>query len=123
MLTGNPDFIPTGISGFMERKVEIQNLLDFMKIGATTMIPATQKDLSGNEIPVPPNPDGTPAMKPFMNLQVIVRRIGELLKIKDLDELIPEEDKPKEVNPRPNASKTPPPVSYTHLTLPTTPYV
>jgi len=109
MMKGNPDFIPTGISGFMEKRVEIQNLLDFMEIGATTMIPATQKDLSGNEIPVPPNPDGTPAMKPFMNLQVIVRRIGELLKIKDLDELIPEEDKPKEVNPRPNASELPPP--------------
>ena len=105
MLTGNPDFIPTGISGFMEKRVEIQNLLDFMKIGATTMIPATQKDLLGNEIPVPPNPDGTPAMKPFMNLQVIVRRIGELLKIKNLDELIPENDKPKEINPRPNASR------------------
>ena len=105
MMKGNPDFIPTGISGFMEKRVEIQNLLDFMEIGATTMIPATQKDLSGNEIPVPPNPDGTPAMKPFMNLQVIVRRIGELLKIKDLDELIPEEDKPKEVNPRPNTSR------------------
>ena len=107
MMKGNPDFIPTGISGFMEKRVEIQNLLDFMKIGATTMIPATQKDLSGNEIPIN-NPDGTPAMKPFMNLQVIVRRIGELLKIKDLDELIPEEDKPKEVNPRPNASRLPP---------------
>jgi len=106
MMKGNPDFIPTGISGFMEKRVEIQNLLDFMKIGATTMIPATQKDLSGNEIPIN-NPDGTPAMKPFMNLQVIVRRIGELLKIKDLDELIPEEEK-KPVNPRTNASKTPP---------------
>jgi len=46
-------------------------------------------------------------MKPFMKLQVIVRRIGELLKIKDLDELIPEEEK-KPVNPRTNASKPPP---------------
>ena len=107
MMKGNPDFIPTGISGFMEKKVEIQNLLDFMKIGATTMIPATEKDLLGNEMPIT-NPDGSPAMKPFMNLQVIVRRIGELLKIKDLDELIPEENKEKEVNPRPNASKLPP---------------
>ena len=108
MLTGNPDFIPTGISGFMERKVEIQNLLDFATFGAKYLVPATMKDLSGNEIPVPPNPDGTPAMKVFMRLEVVIRRIGELLKIKDLDELIPEENKEKEVNPRPNASKTPP---------------
>lgn len=97
MMKGNPDFIPTGISGFMEKKVEIQNLLDFMKIGATITIPATKKDYFGNEEPIY-GPDNQPAMKPFMRLQVLVRKIGELLKIKDLDELIPEEEKPKQLS-------------------------
>jgi len=46
-------------------------------------------------------------MKTFMKLEVVIRRIGELLKIKDLDELIPEEEK-KPVTPQTNASKTPP---------------
>ena len=99
MMKGNPDFIPTGISGFMEKRVEIQNLLDFMKIGATVTIPATQKDLLGNDQPIY-GPDGQPAMKLFMKLTVLIKRIGELLKIKDLDELIPEEE--KEVKSQPN---------------------
>lgn len=104
MLKGNPDFIPTGISGFMEKRVEIQNLLDFMKIGATVTIPATKKNYFNQEEPIY-GPDNQQAMKPFMKLQVLVRRIGELLKIKDLDELIPEEE--KETNPRPNIPQIP----------------
>jgi len=106
MLTGNPDFIPTGISGFMEKKVEIKNLIDFATFGAKYTVPATGKDLLGNDIPIN-NPDGSQAMKTFMKLEVVIRRIGELLKIKDLDELIPEEEK-KSVTPQTNASQPPP---------------
>ena len=106
MMKGNPDFIPTGISGFMEKKVEIQNLIDFATFGAKYTVPATEKDLLGNDKPIT-NPDGSQAMKTFMKLEVVIRRIGELLKIKDLDELIPEEEK-KPVTPQTNASKPPP---------------
>ncbi|MDD5006568.1 MAG: hypothetical protein PHS33_08745 [Candidatus Omnitrophica bacterium] len=99
MLKGNPDFIPTGISGFMERQIEIRNLLDFMKIGANAMIPAMEKDLMGNEQPIY-GEDGKPAMKPFVNLTEIVRRIAELFKFKDIEKLIPEEETPKLPQPQ-----------------------
>lgn len=92
MMKGNPDFIPTGISGFMERIAEIKNLLDYMKILAGILIPATRTDMLGNEEPIF-GPDGKPAMKPYGDITYIARRIGELLRLKEIDKIAPEVEK------------------------------
>lgn len=106
MMKGNPDFIPTGISGFMERQVEIKNLLDFMKISAGATAPAMESDAFGNEKPAF-GPDGKPVMKPYVDLKEIIRRIAELFRFKDIEKLIPEEEKAKEERTRP-AIEAPP---------------
>jgi len=98
MMKGNPDFIPTGISGFMERQIEIQDLLDFMKISIGATTPAMESDAFGNEKPAF-GPDGKPVMKPSVNINVIIRRIAELKRFKDIEELIPEEERAKERKP------------------------
>lgn len=103
MMKGNPDFIPTGVSGFLERQIEIRGLLDFMKILSGIMIPVTKPDYMGNEEPVY-DPEGKPAMKPLGNVAVIVRKIAELQRIKDLDEILPEEEKQE----KPKEPKVPP---------------
>ncbi len=99
MMKGNPDFIPTGISGFMERMSEIKNLLDYMALLAKVAIPATKMDMMGNEIPIF-GPDGKPAMKPYGNIAYIARRIAELLRLKEIDKIAPEVEemeKPKQI--------------------------
>ncbi len=92
MLKGNPDFIPTGISGFMERQIEIKNLLDFMKISAGAMKPVMQRDLMGNETPATNPQTGEPIMKPVVALEEIIKQIAELFRFKDKDKLIPEDE-------------------------------
>ncbi len=99
MMKGNPDFIPTGISGFMERMSEIRNLLDFMKLLMGVTIPATKMDQMGNEVPIF-DPEGKPAMKPYGNIVYIVRRIAELLRLKEVDKIAPEVEeleKPRQI--------------------------
>jgi hypothetical protein len=105
MLKGNPDFIPTGISGFMERQIEIKNLLDFMKISAGAMKPVMQRDLMGNETPVS-GPDGKPVMKPIVALEEIIKQIAELFRFKDKDKLIPEEEQVMKKLPLPKAESS-----------------
>ena len=99
MMKGNPDFVPTGISGFMERMAEIRNLLDYMKVLAGVAIPATKLDPMGNEVPIF-DPEGKPAMKPYGNIAYIARRIAELLRLKEIDKIAPEieeMEKPKQI--------------------------
>jgi len=107
-LKGNPDFRPTGISGFMERMSEIKNLLDYMKVLAGVAIPATKMDMMGNEVPVF-DPEGKPAMKPYGNIAYIARRIAELLRLKEIDKIAPEVEeleKPKKIE-APKSPKSP----------------
>jgi len=107
MMKGNPDFIPTGISGFMERMSEIKNLLDFMKLLVGVAIPVTKMDQMGNEVPVY-DPEGKPAMKPYGNIVYIVRRIAELLRLKEVDKIAPEVEeleKPRQIEAK-NLSRT-----------------
>lgn len=99
MMKGNPDFIPTGISGFMERMAEIKNLLEYMKILAGVTVPATKMDMMGNEEPIYA-PDGKPAMKSYGNITYIARRIGELLRIKELDKVAPEPEELEKPKPQ-----------------------
>jgi len=99
MMKGNPDFIPTGISGFMERMSEIRNLLEYMKVLAGVAIPATKLDETGQEVPIY-DPEGKPAMKPYGNIAYIARRIAELLRLKEIDKIAPEieeMEKPKQI--------------------------
>ncbi len=99
MMKGNPDFVPTGISGFMERMAEIRNLLDYMKLLAGIAIPATKLDQTGQEVPIF-DPEGKPAMKPYGNIAYIARRIAELLRLKEIDKIAPEVEeleKPKQI--------------------------
>jgi len=99
-LKGNPDFVPTGISGFMERMSEIKNLLDYMKVLAGVAIPATKMDMMGNKIPIEGS-DGKPMMIPYGNIAYIARRIAELLRLKEIDKIAPEVEeleKPKQLN-------------------------
>ena len=105
MMTGNPDFVPTGISGFMERMSEIKNLLDYMKVLSGLSVPIINKDMMGNEKPEY-DPTGKPAMKPYGNIAYIARRIAELLRLKNIDKIAPEVEemeKPKQIE----APKTP----------------
>lgn len=108
VMKGNPDFIPTGISGFMERMSEIKNLLDYMKILAGVAIPATKMDEMGNEVPIY-DPEGKPAMKPYGNIAYIARRIAELLRLNEIDKIAPEVEgleKPKQISPPQSNSQT-----------------
>ena len=107
MMKGNPDFIPTGISGFMERMSEIRNLLDYMKVLAGVAIPATKLDPMGNEVSIF-DPEGKPAMKPYGNIAYIARRIAELLRLKEVDKIAPEieeMEKPKQIEAPKSAPK------------------
>ena len=105
MMKGNPDFIPTGISGFMERMSEIRNLLDYMKLLAGVAIPATKMDMMGNEVPIF-DPEGKPAMKPYGNIAYIARRIAELLRLKEIDKIAPEVEEMEK--PKKKPKQTPP---------------
>jgi hypothetical protein len=99
MMKGNPDFIPTGISGFMERMSEIKNLLDYMKLLAGVAMPATKIDMMGNKIPILDSED-KPVMIPYGNIVYIARRIAELLRLKEIDKIAPEVEemeKPKQI--------------------------
>ncbi len=105
ILKGNPDFVPTGISGFLERMSEIKNLLDYMKLLAGVAIPATKMDAMGNEVPIF-DPEGKPAMKPYGNIAYVARRIGELLRLKEIDKIAPEVEemeKPRQIPPQKNS--------------------
>jgi len=105
MMKGNPDFIPTGISGFLERMSEIRNLLDYMKMLAGVAIPATKMDAMGQEVPIF-DPEGKPAMKPYGNIAYIARRIAELLRLKEIDKIAPEVEemeKPRKLPPQKNS--------------------
>ena len=112
MMKGNPDFIPTGISGFLERATEIKSLLEFMKISAGAMVPVMKTNMmTGDQEPVT-GEDGKPSMKPVVQLAEVVRRIAELFRFKDIEKLLPEEEKmekpkpPKQLNPPQTASQS-----------------
>ena len=111
MMKGNPDFIPTGISGFLERMAEVKSLLEYMKILAGITVPIINTDMLGNEKPEYA-PDGKVAMKPYGNIAYIARRIGELLRVKEIDEIAPEPEKVEKPKPlKPKMLNAPPPMA------------
>lgn len=83
-LSGNPDFIPRGVSVFAEKQVEKQELLQLLSIAPTVLKPAL--DPMGK---VQMGEDGKPLMVPVFDMEKLGERIGESMNFKDLDELIP----------------------------------
>ncbi len=84
VMKGNPDFIPTGVSGFNEKMSELKNLLTFLDIAMKAVAPA--KDVMGNpQI----GGDGKPIVEPIVDIREIVKRIADRFMFKDLEKLIP----------------------------------
>ena len=83
-LAGDPDFIPRGVTVFSEKQVELRNLLEFLQILATAVVPAT--DESGQQVS---GEDGKPQMEPVGDIQEVVKRIAELMDFDHIDLLLP----------------------------------
>ncbi|MFZ7134333.1 MAG: hypothetical protein ACOWWR_18460 [Eubacteriales bacterium] len=84
MLTGSPDIVATGVTGFMENQVELQSLMGYLEIGMKAAMPATNPDGTTKY-----GPDGQPQMEPVLDIREICKRIGERMRFDDLDKLIP----------------------------------
>jgi hypothetical protein len=85
-LKGNPDFIPTGVSGFMEKLNELKSLMTFLEILMKAYVP--KKDpITGKELP--PGPDGKPQMEPVGDIREVISRIADRFMFKDKEKLIP----------------------------------
>lgn len=84
-LEGNPDIIPTGVSGFIQDQIEQQALMTFLEIGMKAAAPKMQPD---GMTPMM-NMNGEPMMEPVMDIREICKRIGERFHFDDLDKLIP----------------------------------
>jgi hypothetical protein len=83
-LTGDPDFIPRGVTVFSEKQVELRNLLEFLTILIKSMIPVTE---NGQQVP---GPDGKPQMKPAGDVMEAIKRIALLMNFEDVDLLLPD---------------------------------
>ena len=83
-LAGNPDFKPQGVSIFNEKQAEIENLINFLKISMSAVVP--QVDAMGQPVI---GEDGKPIMEPLVDQREIIKRIAEKLGFDDVEELIP----------------------------------
>ena len=98
MLKGNPDFIPTGVTGFLEKMSELKNLFAFLDLGLKALAP--RLGLDGNPIM---GGDGKPVMEPIIDIREVVKMIGDRFMFKDIEKLIPslkKEREAKEFNQR-----------------------
>ena len=102
VMKGNPDFIPTGVSGFLEKITELKNLFTFLDLGLKALTPKLGPD--GNPIP---GADGKPVMEMIIDIREVIKRIADRFMFKDKEKLIPslkKEREAKEFN-RKNAKK------------------
>lgn len=84
VMKGNPDFIPTGVSGFIQKSMELKSLDMFLN----TCLKA--------QVPGKPGPDGQPSMEMVADIREIIKRIAERLMLKDIEKLIPSLKKERE---------------------------
>ncbi len=98
---GNPDFIPTGVSGFIEKMNELKNLLTFLDIAMKAVAPA--KDVMGNPAI---GGDGKPILEPVVDIREIVKRIADRFNFKDIERLIPSLAEERERKQAKNQSAT-----------------
>ena len=97
-MKGNPDFIPTGVSGFLQKMTELKNLFAFFDLGLKALAPKLNE--MGNQIP---GADGKPVMEMIIDIREIVKRIADRFMFKDKEKLIPslkKEREAKEFNKR-----------------------
>ena len=91
VMKGNPDFIPTGVSGFLEKITELKNLFTFLDLGLKALAP--KLDEMGQQIP---GPDGKPIMEMIIDIREVVKRIADRFMFKDKEKLIPSLKKERE---------------------------
>lgn len=91
VMKGNPDFIPTGVSGFLEKMTELKNLFTFFDLALKALAPAIGPDGK----PLPPGPEG-PAMEAVIDIREICKRIADRFMFKDKEKLIPSLRKERE---------------------------
>lgn len=84
VLKGNPDFIPTGVSGFLEKITELKNLFTFLDLGLKALAP--KLDEMGQQIP---GADGKPVMEMIIDIREVIKRIADRFMFKDKEKLIP----------------------------------
>ena len=84
VLKGNPDFIPTGVSGFLEKMAELKNLFTFFDLALKAVAP--KLDDMGNQ---QPGQDGKPVMEMIIDIREIVKRIADRFMFKNIEDLIP----------------------------------
>jgi len=84
VMKGNPDFIPTGVSGFMQKSMELKNLMAFLEVALKAQVPG------------PPGADGQPTMEMVADIREIIKRIAETFMFKDPEKLIPSLKKERE---------------------------
>lgn len=97
MLKGNPDFIPTGVSGFLEKMSELKNLFTFFDLALKAVAPKIGPDGQPQQ-----GPEG-PVMEPVIDIREVVKMIGDRFMFKDIEKLIPslkKEREAKEFNQR-----------------------
>ena len=97
MLKGNPDFIPTGVSGFLEKMTELKNLFTFFDLALKAVAPAIGPDGQPKQ-----GPEG-PVMEPIIDIREVVKMIADRFMFKDVEKLIPslkKEREAKEFNQR-----------------------
>lgn len=82
-LHGDPDFIPRGVTVFSEKQVELRNLLEFLQILATAVVPVIK---NGEQVQ---GEGGKPQMEPVGDIQEVVKRIAQLMNFDDIDLLLP----------------------------------
>jgi hypothetical protein len=84
-LKGNPDFIPTGVSGFLEKMSELKNLMAFLEIALKAYM--TRKDpLTGQPMY---GPEGQPLLDQVIDIREICIRIADQFMFKNKEKLIP----------------------------------
>ena len=90
MLKGNPDFIPTGVSGFLEKMTELKNLFTFFDLGLKAVAPAIGPDGKPQQ-----GAEG-PVMENIIDLREVVKLIADRFMFKDVEKLIPSLKKERE---------------------------
>lgn len=100
MMKGNPDFIPTGVSGFLEKQAELKNLFSFLDIALKAV--AAKLDNAGNP---QLGPDGKPIMEAIIDIREICKRIADRFMFKDIEKLMPSLKKEREAREFNNKQK------------------
>lgn len=100
VMKGNPDFIPTGVSGFLEKQAELKNLFTFLDVALKAV--AAKLDNAGNP---QPGPDGKTVMEAIIDIREICKRIADRFMFKDIEKLIPSLKKEREAKEFNNKKK------------------